>query len=417
VPIKDVAWEITDLLPNQNDGSAALQYLSPDLQVVVSYPLVSPESTVFTINLHKWNPDFTWNGLVDAYGRITEISIATVEPTPTPTLLPTATPVPTNTPIPPPTATPQPTKLPIPTLTPTLSGPCNRAGFIGDVTIPDGANFAPETRFLKTWRLQNTGSCTWTRDYNLVFIDGERMGGPQTRAIPHEVRPGESLDISVDLVTPAYPGKFRGSWMLRSQDGEVFGVGFTGNQTFYVILDVLVSKGEYRYDFGVNFCEAIWRSDTGRLSCSNTTTDAFGVVRLLDSPPLESGVENQHALRLHPNEALNSWIDGTYPYTTIKKGDRFRGKVGCLEDYGFCNLTFYLDYVRDDGSIYHLGRWKEVYDGKITTIDIDLSDLAGESVRFILGVETNTGDFEDAEGFWLAPRIVNPEEDDEVTPV
>ena len=57
--------------------------------------------------------------------------------------------------------------------------------------------------------------------------------------------------------------------MLRSQDGEVFGVGFTGNQTFYVILDVLVSKGEYRYDFGVNFCLAIWR-DWGTGGFDNT---------------------------------------------------------------------------------------------------------------------------------------------------
>jgi hypothetical protein len=36
---------------------------------------------------------------------------------------------------------------------------------------------------------------------------------------------------------------------------------------------------------------------------------------------------------------------------------------------------------------------------------MDLSDLAGERVQFILGVEANTRNVEDAQGFWFVPRI------------
>ena len=83
--------------------------------------------------------------------------------------------------------------------------------------------------------------------------------------------------------------------------------------------------------------------------------------------------------------------------------------IGCLAGYGSCNITFYLDYEDTDGRIYRLGRWQEVYDGSITEIDIDLSNLAGRSVRFILGVESNNQDGGDAQGIWLLPRIENPD--------
>jgi len=39
---------------------------------------------------------------------------------------------------------------------------CDRAQFISDVTVPDGTTFAPGATFTKTWRLKNSGTCTWT---------------------------------------------------------------------------------------------------------------------------------------------------------------------------------------------------------------------------------------------------------------
>jgi hypothetical protein len=403
----DLNWEQVDLFPDAHGDASAIQYTAGSFWMVVAYPLVAPEKITFSIQAKSDAQDFSWNGLLDPYGHILEIEVSEKDPSPTVTQTPPliTTALATNPPSQPSTPSPRPTDLPGPSSTPTISGLCNRAGFIGDITIPDGSNFAPGTSIIKTWRLQNTGSCTWTKDYDLVYIRGPQMDGSDAIPLPHDVRPGENIDISVDLITPADPGGYKGFWMLRSQEGENFGLGFTGNDTFSVILNVLEKNPELRYDFAFNFCSAIWRSETGRLSCSNTTTEKYGSVRLLKNPTLETRDENQLGLQMHPKEEVHGWIDGTYPYSTIQEKDHFRAAVGCLKGYVHCNVSFYLDYESADGTINHLGRWEEVYDGAITLVDIDLSALKGQNVRFILGMEANTKDVEDAQGIWLAPRI------------
>ncbi|HGJ66308.1 TPA: hypothetical protein ENS27_13160, partial [bacterium] len=50
------------------------------------------------------------------------------------------------------------------------AGRCNWAGFVADVTVPDGTSFAPGAAFIKTWRLKNIGTCTWTGKYGLSFV-------------------------------------------------------------------------------------------------------------------------------------------------------------------------------------------------------------------------------------------------------
>ncbi|PIU90073.1 MAG: hypothetical protein COS63_04110, partial [Anaerolineae bacterium CG06_land_8_20_14_3_00_57_67] len=49
---------------------------------------------------------------------------------------------------------------------------CDWAQFVADITVPDGASFAPGAAFTKTWRLKNIGTCTWTTSYALVFVSG-----------------------------------------------------------------------------------------------------------------------------------------------------------------------------------------------------------------------------------------------------
>ncbi len=73
---------------------------------------------------------------------------------------------------------------------------CNRIDFRGDVNHPGWNQNYRRNSFVKTWRLRNDGSCTWTTAYDLAFVDGDRMGAP-TSWIPKQVKPGESIDISV----------------------------------------------------------------------------------------------------------------------------------------------------------------------------------------------------------------------------
>jgi len=132
-----------------------------------------------------------------------------------PVLPATATLVPPTLP-PPPTATP----LPPPTATPGCS---DNSAFVSDVTIPDNTNKAAGASFTKTWRLRNTGTCTWTSDYDIVFFDGNIMGGPASDDLPGNVAPGNTADISVDLTAPSSSGTHKGRWQLRNAKGVLFG--------------------------------------------------------------------------------------------------------------------------------------------------------------------------------------------------
>jgi hypothetical protein len=306
----------------------------------------------------------------------------------------------------PPTSTPEATDTPLPTVTPTPEPPpCNAISLIEDVTIEDGTLFAPGANFTKTWRLKNVGTCTWTSEYDLVFVQGDQMEARRALALPEQVRPDEIVDVSVALTAPSEAGDYRGYWMLRDENGQEFGWGDDADEAFWVDIEVVVLDNDYAYDFALNYCAATWRSETMRLHCPGLTSSVDGFVTLLDQPALENRNENEFTLWVHPNEERYGWIEGTYPLFEVEQGDTFKAWVGCLAGENRCDLTFYLGYETQDGQEYMLEEWVEDYDGKVTDISLDLSDLAGEAVRFILGTEANTLNVGDAHGFWFVPRI------------
>lgn len=165
-------------------------------------------------------------------GSIPAIDIPTFTPTSFPTLPPTfiaisvsPSPVP-PTPIPP---TPIPPTIPP---SPTATQECDQAQFVADVTIPDGTLMNPGERFTKTWRLKNTGTCSWNSSYAVVFFSGEQMGGPTVQALPGNVNPGQTVDISVNLTAPLSSGSYTGYWKLRNAAGVTFA-------QFYVQIKVI----------------------------------------------------------------------------------------------------------------------------------------------------------------------------------
>ena len=135
------------------------------------------------------------------------------------------------------TATLQASSTPLPpTQTPSMTPvPCNRAEFVSDVNYPDKTNVLPGTSFTKTWRLQNTGSCTWTSGYSVVYVQGDRMSAPDFNPVTSgSVASGAQVDASMPLVAPGVPGTYRGDFMLRAPDGTRFGIGPAGNSVFWV---------------------------------------------------------------------------------------------------------------------------------------------------------------------------------------
>lgn len=144
--------------------------------------------------------------------------------------------MPTQTPIPA-TVTPIPsTSTPLPTAT--AVSYCDWITFVKDVTIADGTKFAPGETFIKTWRLKNRGTCTWTSDYMLVFTSGDSMGSTTAVRLPGNVAPGQTVDVSVMLTAPNKRGDYIGYWMLRNPSGVLFGYGDKVNQAFYVDIAV-----------------------------------------------------------------------------------------------------------------------------------------------------------------------------------
>jgi len=133
----------------------------------------------------------------------------------------------TQAPVSQPTADPGfPTIPPSPTqavgLQPTsAANPCNKAVFLTE-TIPDDTEFTPGQTFTKSWTFDNKGTCTWNNNYKLVFMTGEKMGGPNSVNVPMNVAPGTQIKIDVPLIAPASPGTYTGYWELQTPEGESF---------------------------------------------------------------------------------------------------------------------------------------------------------------------------------------------------
>jgi hypothetical protein len=154
----------------------------------------------------------------------------------TPALPATATTAPSLTP----PNTLVPTKAPTATQIPTATFvpiPCDRVDFIADVTIPDNSIISPGGSFTKTWQLKNSGSCTWTTNYRLVYSSGEQMGGAASTALTGNVNPGQSINLSISLVAPSSTGYHQGYWRLQNASGGVFGWGINGDQAFWVLIN------------------------------------------------------------------------------------------------------------------------------------------------------------------------------------
>jgi len=114
----------------------------------------------------------------------------------------------------------------------------DRAEFVADVSVPDGTVFSPGEEFVKTWKLENVGSTTWTTEYTLVYIDGALMSETTTVAMPKEIAPYEKVEISVKMIAPSSPGNYRSYWKLRTADGKLFGVGINYSETIWVDITV-----------------------------------------------------------------------------------------------------------------------------------------------------------------------------------
>jgi hypothetical protein len=287
--------------------------------------------------------------------------------------------------------------------------PCNRVRFIKDVTVPDNTDLQPGEEFTKTWRLENIGTCSWTEGYSLVFERGDLLSGPSAIPISVEtIDPGETVDISVDLVAPSEQGSYQGFWKLRTARGRRFGIG-EESEAFWLKINV-VAGSDLLYDFNRQADEAVWGSGElpvnyegageKKLTFGAELDPERGLVTLKNDQRLEGGDTSGWVLEMQPPEGESRYLVGRFPAYQVKPGDRLTGRVGLIKNpggpCGSGDVTYQIDYELEGNSSQPEQLWEgqQVCDGILENLDLDLDFLAGDEVRFFLVVIANTGSAE-----------------------
>jgi transcriptional regulator with XRE-family HTH domain len=106
--------------------------------------------------------------------------------------------------------------------------------FLQDVTYPDGELVKPNEWLTKTWELTNTGTVVW-KNRHLLCMDediavftrlgesikvGESLRPLSNRVAIPETKPGQSVQVSVKLLTPSQPGTVLSYWKAVFDDGS-----------------------------------------------------------------------------------------------------------------------------------------------------------------------------------------------------
>ncbi|HMN12291.1 MAG TPA: NBR1-Ig-like domain-containing protein [Bellilinea sp.] len=135
----------------------------------------------------------------------------------------TATTAPTNTPAP---TQAQPTQAPV-TAVPVNPATATKSPDVGvwvSQNPGDGVSLNPGQQFTLTWQVKNTGTTTWTTAYMLRYYLNDpalRMGAPDQH-LSKEVKPGEIIDLTLNLTAPTAQGNHGVIWVLTNKDGANF---------------------------------------------------------------------------------------------------------------------------------------------------------------------------------------------------
>src|SRR5574339_1133583 len=189
----------------------------------------------------------------------------------------------------------------------------------------------------------------------------------------------------MNMTAPNTAGSYRGYWKFKNANGVIFGIGLYANRSWWV--DIVVtgsSQANVVYDFTANAGSAPWSSAAGGLSFPGTSGDTKGFALKLDRPSFESGVTaSQPGLLFSPQQITNGFIQAVYPDFKVESGDRFQTTVGCELNATSCYVAYRLDY-QIGSTIRTFWSFRERYEGWTYNANLNLSPLAGQTVKFIL---------------------------------
>ncbi len=398
------------LLTACNVSMTSTEEVTPGQVATVMWATVSTRLTQIAVG--TLIAEATQIAMYTATPTVTETPTITVTPTITSsatstfTFTPTYTytPIYTSTPV---TPTPTRTNTPNPT-------PCNQATFVADVTIPEGAAVYAGQSFIKTWRIKNAGTCTWTSAYSLNFASGNAFSAPSSIPFTQTVKPGETVDLSVTMISPSTTGDFTSSWMINGPSSITFGVGTAPGAALTVKIKVTALPPNHDpnmvYDFVANYCSGQWRTNASFITCPTANYDyKNGTITRTYAPILENGtIDDEGTLITIPSIGGDGFIQGQFPQYLVHSGDHFKAALLCTANAPKCSVTFELFYkVNGTETVTSLGTWDKVSDNTIIPVDIDLSAMDGQSLIFFLKVSSKSDPTDDF-AQWMAARITHP---------
>lgn len=132
-----------------------------------------------------------------------------------------------------PTSTP--TNTPEPTLTPTLTTPTSNVtgtpaatatstiavapDMAQIIAVSESKTYAPGESFSVTWTVKNTGNNTWTANYQVRCYTTAYCFNGQSITFGREVKPGETIDLTLTLKAPSSAGEQNTLWVLTNANG------------------------------------------------------------------------------------------------------------------------------------------------------------------------------------------------------
>jgi hypothetical protein len=103
--------------------------------------------------------------------------------------------------------------------------------FLCDISYGEGESVPPNTNFIKTWRLQNSGTTGWPSGCQLKFVNGynfkSAINGEPISDMPVNINsclePGNTIDLSVSLVSPDVCGMYQCQFRAYTSLNQPFG--------------------------------------------------------------------------------------------------------------------------------------------------------------------------------------------------
>lgn len=177
-------------------------------------------------------------------------------------------------------------------------------------------------------------------------------------------------------------------------------------------------------DFTEQVCFAEWSNNTIHLPCPGDPQDSgSGYVTIMEEVILQDGtrVSAPTLLTIPANANYQYGIFGTYPTLTVYPDDHFKAVLACQEGPIGCDVEYSLHYIDHNNNFRQLARETgpvpltshDSLQPGYTMVDIDLSALAGQSVRFVLTVRDHGG-YQAFPALWIGAHI---QRDPEASPV